>query len=162
MAGFTLDMDSRPIIVSGILQGIGTGFIWMPVTMLAFATLEPRLRTSASSLLALTRSLGGSVGISTTTSLLAINIQSNHASLAEQITPASTPPIEPSILSTLGASGDTVIAMLDAEINRQAAMIAYIDDFHLMMIVSLATLPLIFLMRKPKAALPDDMPVVME
>jgi DHA2 family multidrug resistance protein len=151
MAKFTLDMDSWPIIISGLIQGFGMGLIWMPVTMLAFATLEPRLRTSASSLLALMRSLGGSIGISMVTSLLARNIQVSHADLSSAVTPASTPPIEPSILSMFGTSGDTITAMLDLEINRQAAMIAYIDDYYLMMIVTLATLPLVFLLRKPKS-----------
>ncbi|HJQ17540.1 MAG TPA: DHA2 family efflux MFS transporter permease subunit [Allosphingosinicella sp.] len=161
MAGFTLDMDSRPIVISGLIQGTGMGMIWMPVTMLGFATLEPGLRTAASSLLTLGRNLGGSVGISMVTSLLAHNIQVSHSDLAAEITPASTPPLDPSIFSLLGAQGQTIVAMLDAEINRQAAMIAYIDDYHLLMLMNLAILPFILLLRKPKIAA-DDLPVVIE
>lgn len=161
MSGFDLVMDSRLVITSGVIQGLGVGLTWMPVTMLAFATLDPKLRTSASSILSLTRSLGGSLGISMVTSILARNIQVSHADLGAQITSSSMPPLDPSILGAFGSSGEMVTAMLDGEINRQAAMIAYIDDFHLMMWITLATIPLILLLRKPKVR-SKDMHVVME
>jgi DHA2 family multidrug resistance protein len=60
------------------------------------------------------------------------------------------PPMEPSLVSQLGSAGDSALAILNAEISRQAAMVAYIDDFYLMMIVTLASLPLVVLLRKPK------------
>ena len=161
MTQFSLDMDSRPIIISGLIQGVGMGLIWMPVTMLGFATLAPQLRTSASSLLQLGRNIGGSIGISMVVSLLAHNIQVSHSDLAAEVTPASAPPIDPSVLGMLGNRGEAVVAMLDAEINRQAAMIAYIDDYHLMMLMTLVTLPLILLLRKPKVP-PKDLPIVIE
>jgi DHA2 family multidrug resistance protein len=150
MSGFSLQMDSTPVIVSGVVQGLGLGLIFVPLQSLAFGTLAPHYRTTAASLLNLSRNLGGSVGISLVTTLLARNIQVSHADLASNITPASTPPIEPSIFSTLGATGDSAMAILNAEINRQAAMIAYIDDFHLLMIVTVASLPLLLLLRKAK------------
>jgi DHA2 family multidrug resistance protein len=152
MSGFSLQMDSHLVIFSGLVQGLGLGLVFVPLQSLAFGTLAPYYRTTAASLLNLSRNIGGSVGISMVTTLLARNVQISHADLATNITPASTPPIEPSILSTLGISGDSVTAILDAEINRQAAMIAYIDDFHLMMIVTLVAVPLLLLLRKPKGA----------
>ncbi|MGE5721592.1 MAG: DHA2 family efflux MFS transporter permease subunit, partial [Sphingomonadales bacterium] len=151
MSGFSLGMNAQPIAFSGFVQGLGMGLIFIPLNVTAFATIAPYLRTSAASLMTLMRSIGGSVGISMVTSLLARNLQTSHADLASRITPASTPPIDPGLLGMLGGAGTTVTMLLDAEINRQAAMIAYIDDFYLMMLVTFAALPLVLFMQKPRA-----------
>lgn len=150
MAGFSLDMGSRLVVVSGFIQGLGAGLIFIPMNVLAFATLAPHFRTSGAALVNLMRNLGGSVGISMVVALLARNLQISHSDLASHITPESTPPLDPSVLGVLGDSGSRVMAMLDAEINRQAAMIAYIDDFHLMMLITLACLPFVMLFRRPR------------
>jgi DHA2 family multidrug resistance protein len=154
MSGFSLQMDSRPIIVSGIIQGLGLGLIFVPLQSLAFGTLNPRHRTTAASLLNLSRNIGGSIGISVVTTMLARNIQVSHSDLASQVTPSSMPPAEPSLLSQLGTTGDTALAILNAEISRQAAMVAYIDDFYLMMWVTAAALPLVLLLKKANSAPP--------
>jgi DHA2 family multidrug resistance protein len=148
MSGFTLVMGSREIVVSGIVQGFGLGFIFVPLQALAFASLPPSYRTTGASLLNLARNIGGSVGISMVTLLLARNIQVSHADLASHITPYSMPLADPAIAERLGRFGDSAAAMLDLEINRQALMIAYIDDFHAMMLVTLAAMPLVWLLRK--------------
>lgn len=149
MSGFSLEMGARPVIVSGVVQGLGLGLIFVPLQALAFGTLEARFRTVAASLLNLARNLGGSIGISLVTTLLARNIQTSHADLASTVTPFNTS-VDPTMLERLGATGETGLALLDAEINRQAAMIAYLDDFHVMMLLTLAALPLVLLLRKPK------------
>ena len=151
MSGFSLEMDSRPIIVSGVVQGLGLGLIFVPLNTLAFGTLAARYRTTAASLLNLSRSIGGSVGISIVTTLLARNLQVSHADLASNMTQSHLQGVDPALLDRLGASGDTALAILNAEINRQAMMIAYIDDFHLMMLITLASLPLLLLLRKGQA-----------
>jgi MFS transporter, DHA2 family, multidrug resistance protein len=150
MSGFSLDMDRRPIIVSGIVQGLALGFLFVPLNTIAFGTIAARFRTTAASLLNLARSMGGSIGISVVTVLLARNLQVSHSDLASHVTQYSLPPISPAIVHGAPALTDTAVAMLDAEINRQALMIAYIDDFHLMMIISLLALPLILLLRKAR------------
>jgi DHA2 family multidrug resistance protein len=150
MASFTLEMGSSLVAWSGFIQGLGMGLIFIPMNMLAFATIAPRFRTSASSLVNLMRSLGGSIGISMTTVLLARNLQTSHADIASKITPESTPPLDPGVIGMIGNFSESVLAMLDAEVNRQAAMIAYIDDYWLMMWITLAALPLVLLLRKPK------------
>jgi DHA2 family multidrug resistance protein len=150
MSAFTLVMGSKPIIVSGIVQGFGLGFIFVPLQALAFASLAPHHRTTGASLLNLARNIGGSVGISVVTALLARNQQVSHSDLAAHITPYTMPPADPSVLERLGQFGDSAAAMIDMEINRQAMMIAYLDDFHAMMLLTLAALPLVLLLRKPK------------
>jgi DHA2 family multidrug resistance protein len=152
MSGFSLQMDKEPVIVSGIVQGLGLGLIFVPLQSLAFASLAAHYRTTAASLLNLSRNIGGSIGISIATALLARNLQVSHSDLAAQVTPYSLPLMDPAILDRLGGIGDAAAAMLDMEINRQALMIAYIDDFHAMMLVTLATLPLVWLLRRPPKA----------
>jgi MFS transporter, DHA2 family, multidrug resistance protein len=151
MSGFSLAMDSRPVIVSGVVQGLALGLIFVPLNTVAFGTLAVKYRTTAAALFNLSRSIGGSVGISIMTLLLARNVQVSHSDLAAHITQYSLPPINPAIVQGAPPITDTAIAMMDMEINRQALMIAYIDDFKFMMIVSLFAIPLLLLLRKGRA-----------
>lgn len=162
MSGFSLEMDQRPVIVSGLIQGLALGFIFVPLNTLAFGTLGANFRTTAASLLNLARSIGGSVGISVVTVLLAHNVQTSHSDLAAHITPGSLPPIDPAIIQSAPQITQTALAMADAEINRQALMIAYIDDFYLMMLISLAAIPLLLLLKKSRSPDDDDPPPPME
>ena len=162
MTGYTLDMDRHLVVLTGFFQGFGMGLCFVPMTVLAFATIAPHLRTSAASIMTLARSLGGSIGISIATTILARNIQTSHSDLASQVTPSSMPVLDPSVLGMVGNFGETAMAMLDAEINRQAAMVAYIDVFHVMMIATTLSLPLIFLLRKADKGEPGDPTLVME
>jgi len=148
MSGFALNMDQGPIIGSGIVQGLALGFLFVPLNTIAFGTIDAKYRTTAASLLNLSRNIGGSIGISAVTMLLARNLQVSHSDLASHVTPYSLPPISPAITQGAPPITDTAVAMLDAEINRQALMIAYLDDFHLMMIVTLCAMPLLLLLRK--------------
>ena len=152
MSGFSLEMDSRPIIVSGVIQGFALGFIFVPLNTIAFGTLDPRYRTTGAALLNLSRSVGGSIGISVVTVLLARNVQISHSDLAPHITPYSIPQFLQNVVNAAPGVTDTAVAMVDAEINRQALMIAYIDDFKLMMIISLFAMPLLLLLRKGRQA----------
>src|SRR6185436_10769524 len=110
---------------------------------------------TAAALFNLSRSVGGSIGISIMTVMLARNLQLSHSDLAAHITPYSLPPIPPAITEGAPPVTQTVLAMMDAEINRQALMIAYIDDFRLMMILSLLAIPLLLLLRKARPAPAD-------
>jgi DHA2 family multidrug resistance protein len=151
MSGFNLQMDKRPMFIAYFVQGLGMGLTYVPIMIIGFATIAGQLRTPASVVLTLARNLGGSIGISIVTTVLARSIQTSHSDLASQITPASTPAVDPALLGMAGESGQTAIAMLDAEINRQAAMIGYINDFYMMMIAIIVALPLVFLLKLPKS-----------
>lgn len=151
MAHWSLDVDEMHVIVSGLLQGLGMGLVFIPLQVSAFATLKPSLRTDGSSLLNLMRSLGASAGISWMTVLLARNIQTAHADLGSNITAATGSLVDVSTIDRYQVLGDVAISLIDAEVNRQAAMIAYVDDFWLMMWITLAAAPLTLLMRKNRA-----------
>ncbi|TXC69039.1 DHA2 family efflux MFS transporter permease subunit [Sphingorhabdus soli] len=161
MTQWTLVMGSSPIVLSGLIQGLGMGLIFIPLNVTAFATLQPQYRTEASSLLNLCRNLGASVGISICTTVLARNLQISHADLAGQVTAYNTGNIDPAITAILGSTGDTMLAALNGEVTRQAAMIAYLDDFWMMMILTGLSVFLVLFLRKPKLAAkadPKDLP----
>ncbi len=150
MSGFTLGVSTWDLIWSGFLQGLGLGFIFVPLTTIAFTTLDPKLRTEAAGLYSLVRNIGSSIGIAVVTLLLARFIQENHMNLAAHATmlnPAFRSPQFRAIWNLATTSGR---AALDAEINVQAATIAYLNDFKLMMYVMLMAVPLLVIMRRPK------------
>jgi MFS transporter, DHA2 family, multidrug resistance protein len=152
MTRWTLVMDSRPFIISGLIQGVGLGLVFIPLNTIAFATLAPEHRTEGASLLNLFRNIGASVGISLVTTMLARNVQTSHADLAGQVNAASLSTYDPWLLQALGGTGDAAMALMNAEINRQALMIAYLDDFKLMMIITALVVPLVVLLRRPARA----------
>jgi DHA2 family multidrug resistance protein len=158
MTAFSPDMDEWPIIISGVIQGFGLGFVFIPLSTVAFTTLNPRLRTDATGLFNLVRNLGSSIGISIMAALLTRNIQTSHAALAAHVTPfndtLTAAGMDPNTFST--AAGLQTAAQLDGLINAQAAMIAYIDDFILMMWITIAAAPLLLLLRykKPEGGAP--------
>jgi DHA2 family multidrug resistance protein len=151
MSGWSLEVDRYHIVMSGLIQGLGIGLVFIPLQATAFATLPPRLRTDGSSLLNLTRSVGSSIGISVMVTLLSRNTQTSHSDLAAHVTPAITGSLDLSSLDRFAQYGEAGLGMLDAMVTRQAAMIAYIDDYWLMMWLSLASVPLVLLMRKSGA-----------
>ncbi len=148
MTGFALEQPSGPVIWSGLIQGLGIGLIFVTMQSLAFATLSPVHRTSAASLLNLARNIGGSIGIAIVGSQLVRMTQVAHADLAGSITAGTIPALDPGLIERLGQQGDIALAVIDAEIMRQATFIAFLDDFWLMMWVTLAALPLVLLMKK--------------
>ena len=150
MAHWSLEVDEAHVIISGLLQGLGMGLVFIPLQVSAFATLSPAMRTDGSSLLNLFRSLGASAGIAWMTVLLARNIQTSHADLGQHVTAATGSVVDFSTIDRFQTLGDTAMTLIDAEVNRQAAMIAYVDDFWLMMWITLAAAPLAFLMRGNK------------
>jgi MFS transporter, DHA2 family, multidrug resistance protein len=145
MTGFDVQMDSTTVVWSGILQGLGTGFVYVPLAAATFATLTPALRNEGTAIFSLTRNLGSSIGISVVNTLLTRNTQIMHATLGEHVSRYSA------VLRAQvpdGAPTSRIVAGLNATVTEQAAMIAYNNDFKLMLLLSLAAIPLVFLLRK--------------
>ena len=143
MIGWTPDVSFTTVALNGAVQGTGLGFLMVPISTMTLGTLAPQYRAEGASLFSLMRNVGASIGISGLTALLARNIQVNHSELAEHVTSRmALPPV--SALSPFSPVGR---AALDALVNREAAVIAYMDDFKLMMILVLASLPLVLLFR---------------
>jgi DHA2 family multidrug resistance protein len=150
MTNITLQMDSTLIITSGFIQGLGLGFTFVPLSTAAFATLAPRLRNQGTPIFSLLRNIGGSVGISIVQALLTRGSAQAHAQLSALVSPGNPSLIDlPAFMSPATPGG---LAMLNAEVTRQAALIGYIDDFSIMMVLTLLTIPLLLLIRRPRAA----------
>lgn len=144
MSGFSMLMDMRPLIWSGVIQGLGTGIVYVPMSALAFATLGRAMRNEGTALFNLMRNIGSSIGISAVQALLVRNTQIVHVALVSGLTPFK--------LATehVAATSGHALAALNAEATAQATMVAYIDDFHLMMVLTLLSIPLLLLVRTPR------------
>jgi MFS transporter, DHA2 family, multidrug resistance protein len=143
MTGWTPDISPTTIIVIGVIQGVGLGFLFVPLSVVTLSTLTPELRAEGAGLYSLSRNLGSSVGISVVNALLTQNTQINHADIVNHVTAVNRAFENPAISqywNPLNAAGR---AALDAEVTLQAQIIAYIDDYKLLMIATLAVLPLL-------------------
>jgi DHA2 family multidrug resistance protein len=157
MSHFSLQMSASSIVLSNILQGAGTGATYVPLAAMGFATLAPELRNEGTSLFNLLRNIGSSIGISTVQGLLVRNTQVVHASLAAHLTPRVV-----SEHSMGPFHGAQAIAALNATVTRQATMIAYLDDFHLMLVLTIVTAFALLLVRNPSGAGPAPESVTLE
>jgi MFS transporter, DHA2 family, multidrug resistance protein len=162
MTGWTPDISQMTIIVVGVIQGIGLGFIFVPLSVVTLSTLSPDRRAEGAGLYSLSRNIGSSVGISVVNSLLTRNTQVNHAEIASQVTSVNRAFEAPAIArfwNPLTAAGR---AALDAVVTRQAQIIAYIDDYKLLMIATLAVIPLLIIFTKPPRGVAPDHTQAME
>ena len=152
MTGITLQMDSSLVIWSGFIQGLGIGFTFVPLSAATFATLAPRLRNEGTPIYSLLRNIGGSVGISIVQAMLTHGATQAHAQLAAAIAPGNQGLVN--LPQSLDPGTATGLAALNAEVTRQAALIGYVGDFSTMMLVTLLSIPLLLLIRKPRSAAP--------
>jgi DHA2 family multidrug resistance protein len=148
MTGWTPDVSQTTIIVNGLVQGAGLGFLFVPLSTVTLGTLPPHQRTEGAGLYNLSRNIGSSVGISVVTSLLTQNTQANHADIVQHVTAANRVFESPAIAQFWNPFTDAGRAALDAMITRQAEIIAYIDDFKLLMIATLVVIPLLIVFKK--------------
>ena len=148
MTGWTPDVSQTEIIVVGIVQGAGLGFLFVPLSSVSLATLPAERRTEGAGVYNLARNIGSSVGISVVNALLISNTQVNHAEIVAHVSATNRNfenPVVAQFWDPVSAAGR---AALDAVITRQAQIIAYIDDYKLLMIAMLAVIPLLIIFKK--------------
>ena len=145
MTKFTTDSSSFDLIRTGVIQGFGFGFVFVPLTTITFATLEPRYRTEGTSMYSLIRNIGSSIGISIVTTFLAQSTQRNHAVFAEFINPDNHA-LSQAIGTGLFSENTYGLTILNKLVTGQAATLAYLQDFRFMMFVTLAAVPMLLLM----------------
>jgi MFS transporter, DHA2 family, multidrug resistance protein len=156
MTGWTPDVSQKTIVVVGIIQGIGLGFIFVPLSVATLSTLAPELRAEGAGLYSLSRNIGSSIGISVVNSLLTRNTQVNHAEIARSVTSVNRAFEDPTITQFWNPVSAAGRAALDAVVTQQAQIIAYMDDYKLLMIATLAVIPLLVIFKKPPPSAAGD------
>jgi DHA2 family multidrug resistance protein len=150
MSRYTLVLSQSDIVWPGVIQGIGLGLVFVPLSTATFSTLSVEMRAEGTAIYSLVRNIGSSVGIALVQTLLTRNTQIAHASLTEHINVANPALQSPSINAFYGVSGMGA-ALLNSEITRQASMMGYVDDFWMMFLMTLAIIPLLILMRSARS-----------
>jgi DHA2 family multidrug resistance protein len=144
MSRFFLQMSPEQVVIANFVQGIGNGIAFVPLATLTFGSLPLRYRTDGTAAYNLLRNLGGSIGIAVAQVFYVHNSQVMHARLAEHVTPYA------SHHHHLDLSKSALLA-LEHRVNEQAAMLAYVNDFKMMVYVVLGCMPLVLLLRKVTA-----------
>ncbi len=164
MAHYSLDLSSGDIVWPGVIQGIGLGLVFVPLSAATFATLNAEMRAQGTALFSLIRNIGSSIGISLVQTLLVRNTVIAHAALTERLTYANPAWQNPAVAKAYDLGNLGGAAFLDSTVTQQAAMMAYIDDFWLMLFLTLAVIPLLLLIRPPgrQAAAAVDTHAVVE
>ncbi|CAM5762428.1 EmrB/QacA family drug resistance transporter [Labrys miyagiensis] len=162
MTAWTPDVSQTRIVVTGFVQGSGLGFLFVPLTTVTFETLSASLRGDGTGLYNLSRNIGSSVGISVVSALLTENTQVNHANIAAYVTPFNPAMREMASSHAMHPFSASGLTSIDGMVTQQATVISFIDDFKLMMIMSLAVMPLVFLLRKAQQPQKMDHSAVME
>ena len=151
MTHYNLDMTKSAIVWPGIIQGIGTGLVFVPLSAATFATLSPEMRADGTAIYSLMRNIGSAVGIALVQVLLVRNTQIAHAGLVANLAAANPDIHHGPLAGTLDWSQPGALAVLDSLVERQAAMIAYVDNFIFMLALTVSAIPLLLLIRKPKS-----------
>jgi DHA2 family multidrug resistance protein len=150
MVDFTDQTSPHTIVVVSVVQGFGLGLVFVPLSTVAFATLPGHLRTDGTAILTLVRNLGSSVGISVVIAELTSTASGMHVRLAESVTPFNNALAMPDA-AMLDLGTDLGRATMDRLLTQQATIIAYANDFKLLMYLTLATIPLVFVIGVARA-----------
>lgn len=149
MTGYTLVLSESDIVWPGVIQGVGLGLVFVPLSAATFATLSPQMRAEGTALYSLVRNIGSSIGIALVQVLLVQNTNTAHEALAAHVNDANAALQDPNGIYSMATQAGA--AMINNEVTRQASMIAYVDDYWLMMLLTIAVIPMLMLIRPPKA-----------
>ncbi len=147
MTGFTADTPQWNIMMAGVEQGFGIGFITAPLSVVGFSTLPPALRGQGTGFFSLIRNVGSAVGISLMISQLQRETRQNHADISALVTPFNRLFQSGTGARFLDPQHPASAALLDGLIDRQANAIGYLDDFKTMMVLALLSMPLVLLLK---------------
>ena len=151
MTGWTPDVSEREIIVTGLVQGAGFGILFVPMSAVTLSTLSAADRADGASIFSLSRSIGSSVGISAFSALLTTLTEVNHADISPNVTAVNRAFEDPTVTQFLSPITDAGRAALDALVKQQAQIIAYIDDYKLLLIATMALFALLAIFKKSNA-----------
>jgi DHA2 family multidrug resistance protein len=148
MTGWTPDVSEQNVVIAGLVQGAGFGVLFVPMSAVTLSTLAPEDRADGASVFSLSRSLGSSVGISAFTALLTTNTEINHADISANVTAVNRAFEDPTVTQFLSPFTAAGRAALDALVTQQAQIVAYIDDYKLLLIATVALFLLLLIFKK--------------
>jgi DHA2 family multidrug resistance protein len=154
MSKFNSDVTFTTLMMTGVWQGVGMGFLFTPVTVLSFATLAPRYRTEASGIFALSRNLGSSIGVSILSGMLARYVAINRAWLVEHITPFSDSLRQPGMSEWMTTQTQQGLELLNGTVMHEAMMLGYANDFRAMVVITVAAIPMLLLLKANRPVVP--------
>lgn len=157
MGQFDLSMTARSIEIAGFVQGLGTGLLFAPLNVLAYAKLAPVHRTEGTIVATMARSLGSSLGISVVQAALIRDAAAAHSGLTEHIT-VTDPVIHWALPSFFSMTSPGGLAILNGEVTRQGTMISYAAVFGAMAVVTLLMAPPLLLLKPPPPLPPEPRP----
>jgi DHA2 family multidrug resistance protein len=149
MIGFTNYTTSYTIVTTGVIQGMGLGLVFVPLSTVAFTTLPGHLRNGGTAMLTLVRNIGSSVGISMVIANLTSTTTVMHARLAENITPFNNALQQAGPM--LDPNNQQSLALLDTIVTQQATIISYDNTFKLLMVLTIIALPLVLVIGRMRA-----------
>jgi DHA2 family multidrug resistance protein len=147
---FTPAFERHDLITNIMMQGAGMSLYFVPLTVATFSTLEARYTDVGTSLYSLMRNFGSGMGASLTVAFLVRSTQSNRVALAEHVTPFNEVLRHIILPEVWRLDTVTGLAALNAEVTRQAVIVAYASDFRILSLVVLAAIPLALLLRVPR------------
>jgi len=153
MTGWTDQTGVPEIVTLSIVQGFGFGLVFVPLSTVAFLTLPNHLRTDGTSMLTLMRNVASSIGISVVIAQLTEGSRRTYAILSQHVNPFNHAMQMPDVRSMIDMSTDKGRAMMDVMVNLQAQIIAFSQDYQMVMIFTLCAIPLAIMIGSTKAAL---------
>jgi DHA2 family multidrug resistance protein len=153
MTGWTDQTGVTEITVVSIAQGFGFGLVFVPLSTVAFLTLPNHLRTDGTSMLTLMRNVASSIGISVVIAQLTEGSRRVYAVLNEHVTPFNHAMQMPDVRGMIDMSTDKGRAMIDVMVKLQADIIAFSQDYQMVMLFTLCAIPLAIMIGSTKAAL---------
>src|SRR5260221_10692694 len=147
MTGFSLDVTKTTIVATSIVQGVGLGLLFVPISTVAFATLPIHLRTGATAITTLMRNIGSSIGISMVIANLTSKTTEMHARLTEQVTPFNNALQMPDVAGKMDGPPHTRRALPCIIVPHQASTLAFPNYFQVLMIITPAGIPPVVVLR---------------
>lgn len=146
MTWYNLDVDLRWIILPGIVQGIGMGMIFVPLSTLAYQTLPAAATDQAASIFNLARTIGGSIGIAISATVLTRDSTASWSMLGERVNPYDPALAQWLETTGLSVSDPNTAAVLGEQITRQATMLGFLSAFHFVALSFLVLIPFVLLL----------------
>ncbi len=153
MTGWTDQTGVPEIVTLSIIQGFGFGLVFVPLSTVAFLTLPNHLRTDGTSMLTLMRNVASSIGISLVIAQLTEGSRRVYAVLSQHVNPFNHAMQMPDVRAMIDMTTDKGRAMMDVMVNLQAQIIAFSQDYQMVMLFTLCAIPLAIMIGSTKAAL---------